>query len=139
MPQQIKTTSWWSEIKYFKPAEFDSPDISDSGYQMDEKTIKMLDAARGIAGFPFKIASGFRSIQHNKAVGGTAASGHLRGRAVDIVALTSASRFGVVFALIRAGFQRIEVGETHVHADTMTGTAYPQRILLLELGPGQVV
>lgn len=131
--------SFWDTIKHFKPAEFDSPDIPGSGTQMDVETVKKLDSAREIAGIPFKIASGFRSIQHNKAVGGTAASGHLRGRAVDIVALTSHSRYLVVTSLLRAGFVRIEVGETHVHADTMTGTPYPQGVLLLELGPGQVV
>ena len=57
------------DLKYFKLTEFDSPDEVGSGYKMDKEFLIKLDYARGIAGIPFKINSGFRTKSHNKFVG----------------------------------------------------------------------
>ena len=48
----------------FELNEFDSPDDKGSGKYMDESFLSMLDDARGIAGIPFIINSGFRSKSH---------------------------------------------------------------------------
>ena len=55
---------------HFELSEFDSPDEQGSGKYMDESFLSMLDDARGIAGIPFVINSGFRSKSHNAYVFG---------------------------------------------------------------------
>ena len=42
-------------FKYFKLEEFDSPDLPNSGVNMDGAFLTMLDNARDIAQIPFKI------------------------------------------------------------------------------------
>ena len=70
--------------KWFKMSEFDSPDQPGSGELMEPVVVQALDIARDIYGFPMKVTSGFRSVQHNKTVGGSPKSSHLLGWAVDI-------------------------------------------------------
>lgn len=48
------------KLRYFKLSEFDSPLEKGSGKNMDLCFLEMLDNARGFAGVPFKINSGFR-------------------------------------------------------------------------------
>lgn len=77
----------------------------------------MLDAARSIAGVPFKITSGYRTAKHNLKVGGSENSSHLRGKAADIACRHSSTRFRIIAALIAAGFTRIGIGATFIHVD----------------------
>lgn len=104
-------------IQYFQPHEFDSPDKPGTGYKMDYFFLKRLDRARGFAGIPFKINSGYRTKKHNKKVGGVEDSSHVKGLAVDIKIKTSEERYIIVKALIRAGFDRIGIGESFIHVD----------------------
>lgn len=104
-------------MKYFNLSEFDSPDQKGSGKYMQESTLQMLDIARRIAGIPFKINSGYRTEKHNKRVGGVSESSHTKGYAVDISCVGSNSRFKIVSALQEAGFNRIGIGKTFIHAD----------------------
>lgn len=104
-------------MRYFDITEFDSPDIGSGGEMMQESTLNMLDDARGIAGIPFKINSGYRTPEHNKKVGGTSNSAHLDGYAVDIACSDSRSRWIIVEALIMAGFNRIGIADTFIHVD----------------------
>ena len=111
-------------MKYFKLEEFDSPDEVGSGINMQPSTLEMLDNARDIARIPFKINSGFRSKSHNAYVGGKmpdengkGGSSHLYGYAVDISVTSSAQRATVLNALIKAGFRRIGIAKTFIHAD----------------------
>ena len=46
--------------------------------------LKMIDRASAIAGVPLSIESGFRSIAHNRAVGGAGHSMHTQGLATDL-------------------------------------------------------
>ena len=46
--------------------------------------LKMIDRASAISGVPLSIESGFRSIAHNRAVGGATHSNHTRGIATDL-------------------------------------------------------
>ena len=72
-------------MKHFKISEFDSPDLKGSGQKMDKVFLKLLDQARDRAGVPFKILSGYRTIEHNLNVaGGRVGSSHLFGLAADI-------------------------------------------------------
>lgn len=77
----------------------------------------MLDRARGLAGLPFVIGSGFRCAERNRGAGGLANSGHLRGRAADIVCLASADRLRMLDALRAAGFARLGLAREFIHVD----------------------
>jgi len=102
---------------HFEIQEFDSPDEVGSGKYMQSSTLQMLDDARSIAGIPFKVNSGFRSKSHNAYIGGKENSSHLYGYAVDISVTNSSQRDTVLNALIKAGFRRIGIAKTFIHAD----------------------
>ena len=92
---------------------------------LDSTLCKMLDLARDHAGIPFIITSGKRSIEHNKEVGGVADSSHISGLAVDIRAGDDTTRAKVLMGLIKAGFQRIGIYSSHIHADIDTSKKNP--------------
>lgn len=104
----------WSTVKHFSRSEFGRS----GSIEPDEKLVRLLDQAREIAGVPFAINSGIRSVERNAKAGGAPESAHLSGHAVDIHCPTSRHRFLIVRALIEVGFYRIGIGATFVHADT---------------------
>lgn len=104
-------------MKYFKYYEFDSPDVDGSGQMMDADILQMLDTARELYGKPMVINSGFRTEEHNQKVGGTEHSSHLKGLAADIKCTTSADRYDMLDSLMKAGFNRIGIGQTFIHVD----------------------
>ena len=104
-------------MKYFTDAEFDSPDSPDSGSNMDDSFLRMLDSAREVAGTPFKINSGFRTPKHNEKVGGSENSSHLRGFAADIHVASHSNRYAILEALLNVGFNRIGIADTFIHVD----------------------
>lgn len=110
-------------LKYFSRSEFDSPDLKDSGDKMSGEFLEMLDEARGLAtevsgkDFPFKINSGFRTIEHNKKVGGIKNSPHTKGLAADISVTDSRSRYIVLNSLLLVGFTRFGISDTFIHVD----------------------
>lgn len=74
-------------IGFFDTKEFESKDGRPSPF--DETVVKrelivMLNAIRSRYGRPIVINSGYRSPEHNKAVGGVANSQHVLGTAADI-------------------------------------------------------
>jgi len=109
------------ELENFNLSEFDSPDLVGSGSKMNPDFLMKLDKARAIAGVPFKINSGFRTSQKNKAEGGKPDSAHLTGYAADIdLPNTGGSRmrFQIVNSLIEAGFNRIGIANGFIHVDS---------------------
>jgi len=104
-------------VTWFTAAEFASPDLKDSGYEMDSTFVYMLDSARTIAGIPFEINSGYRSTAHNKLVGGVSNSAHTEGFAADIKVKNSNERKIILSALQKAGFNRFGIGRTFIHVD----------------------
>lgn len=111
------TAALWAEMSYFKASEFVAP------AKMEYGLIKRLDVARGVAAHPFVITSSWRSAAHNAAVGGEPNSAHLTGEGVDITAITSRARFHILRGLYAAGFKRLGVYRTHIHADVQTDAA----------------
>ena len=103
--------------KYFSENEFKKCVPACSLQDMHPDTIKRLDLARSISGIPFVINSAFRTVAHEKAQGRAGTSSHTTGRAVDIRCNTDRNRFLVVNALLTAGFTRIGVHKTFIHAD----------------------
>jgi len=85
------------EFKYFKLEEFECPCCGAN--RMELETIERLDRARELS------------------VGGADTSAHLVGRGADILTPTSTMRYKVVKGLLEAGFTRIGIYPSHVHAD----------------------
>ena len=105
-------------MRNFNINEFDSPDVKGSGAKMNKCFLEMLDNARDIAGIPFKINSGYRTLEHNAKVGGVNSSSHTKGVAVDIACNESRARFVIVSALKAAGFTRMGISDSFIHVDS---------------------
>lgn len=105
------------QMNHFDIREFDSPDQPGSGARMKVKLLKMLDAARQQANIPFNVNSGYRTSEHNSAVGGVPDSSHTRGWAADIAARTLEQKIRIVRAARSVGFNRFGIYETFIHLD----------------------
>lgn len=115
------------KLKYFDKSDFDSPDEVGSGERMNDLFLKRLDQACGHARIPFVINSGYRTEAHNRRVGGTSNSSHLKGLAADIKCVNDEQRSKIVNALIKAGFNRIGIAKSFIHVD-IDGTKNAHRI-----------
>jgi len=98
----------------FKPNEFN---CKCGKNKINFDFVNKLNQARIYSDFPYVINSGFRCRKHNKEVGGSETSSHLKGLAVDIRAETSRSRYLILKGLIKAKFNRIGIGENFIHVD----------------------
>ena len=90
--------------------------------------INAMDEARTLAGIPFIVTSGSRCPAHNarvSTVGST--SPHLHGLAADISAPNSHTRWLIVGAAIKSGFNRIGLGPNFIHLDI--STEYAQNVI----------
>ena len=110
-------------MRNFNLKEFDSPDLSGSGLNMDKDFLSMLDNARDIAKTPFKITSGYRTKEHNVAIYKKLGkkpieSSHLKGVACDIACSDSRARFLIINALLEVGFTRIGIANNFIHVDS---------------------
>ena len=103
---------------HFKVREFACKDGSDK-VLIDDALVDLLEHIREVAGGAVTINSGYRSPEHNAAVGGVSTSQHLYGRAADIV-VEGASPLLVgqiaEYYLDRRG--GIGVYQTFTHVDT---------------------
>lgn len=106
--------------RYFSETEFRRCTPSCSLQDMDSGTMAKLDYARELAGIPFVLNSAYRSKAWELGRGRTGTSSHCKGKAVDIRCNSYSNRWKVVNALIKAGFTRIGIGKTYIHADTDT-------------------
>jgi zinc D-Ala-D-Ala carboxypeptidase len=98
-----------STYKFFKPEEI---------VGLQPELVQMLDRAREIASVPFKITSGYRDPQHNKAVGGVANSSHTKGLAVDLACTDNFKRTRILLGLLTCGTPNfIEICKSHIHVD----------------------
>lgn len=103
--------------KHFVEKEFRACVPACSLQNMRQGTIDRLDRARELAGIPFVLNSAYRSVAYEKKKGRAGTSSHTKGAAVDIRCNSDANRMKVVRALLEAGFTRIGIGKTYVHAD----------------------
>ena len=104
-------------MDYFPEHDFYKCIPSCSKSQMHPETLAKLNHARHIAGIPFMLTSAFRSPSYEKLMNRPGTSSHTIGRAVDINCVTSANRMKIVSALLTAGFTRIGIASTFIHAD----------------------
>lgn len=120
MSDSLKSKINWHEVKHFRPEEFRCRGSGQDGVRPE--LVQMLDTARGLAGIAFRITSGYRSPEHNAAVGGSPTSSHITGLAADIAATTDGQRMAIVAALVMAGCRRIGINfkRGFIHADVDT-------------------
>lgn len=104
-----------TKLRYFEPEEFlmSGKVVFD---QMDAGFLEKLDECRHLAGVPFKITSCYRTPEHNRRVGGSPGSMHLKGRAVDIPVSGGVDRWQIVKAAVTLGLS-VGVMRDAVHLD----------------------
>lgn len=95
--------------------------------ELNPELMKVLDMARGFAGVPFQITSGYRTPQENTAVGGVAKSTHMDRNAVDIHC-TDQTRYQIITGALKAGFTRIGIYKDHLHLDIGKAPDYVQNV-----------
>lgn len=102
-------------MMYFTPQEFACKcgKCGKGLADMQPSTLFKLNQARQIAGAPFVITSAYRCEEHNRKVGGTPNSAHLRGYAVDIKIQNSSVAMKMLKAFLAAGFNRIGYNSRH--------------------------
>ena len=70
-----------------------------------------FEAIRAAVGVPLRIGSAYRTPEHNRSVGGSKASQHVQGRALDLYPPTGMS-VGQLYAVCR---ERARVAESQIH------------------------
>lgn len=96
---------------YFSQKEVDT-------FKLQPVLWAVLDKARGLAGTPFIITSGFRTVAQNVAVGGVSNSAHLKGLAADILCTDNVKRSKILYGLLNCGTPLfIEIAKGHLHCD----------------------
>jgi len=116
-------------VRYFTDKEFTCK-CGCGKNNIKEDFLLMLIAAREISDVSYIINSGCRCEAHNKAVG-SSSKNHVEGRAVDIKAVDSRTRFKILKGLISAGFTRIGIHERFIHADNMDVVGSPPDVCWL--------
>lgn len=84
---------------------------------MQEEFLGMLEKVRVAIGRPIFLSSAYRCPEHNRAVGGSSQSYHLKGQAVDIVCISAIDRYKLVAEALKSGFNGIGVARQFVHID----------------------
>ena len=102
-------------MKYFKETEFvmGKELVFD---KMDADFLKLLDNLRECVNEPLHISSSYRSIDYNKAVGGSSKSQHLTGNAVDLKCNNGVLRLKIVENALALGLT-CGVAKSFVHID----------------------
>jgi len=109
--------------KYFDRKEFDCPCCGRN--EISSELVNRIDFARSKAGIPFRISSGFRCVNRNRAIKGKKRSAHLKGLACDIKAPTSSIKHTILGSLFSAGIMRLGIYKTFIHADISTKLPHP--------------
>ena len=106
-------------FNYFKFEEFDQPGMPGSGKEfIDIRLILILDNMRHRSQLPYKINSGYRSQEYNDTLKNSSKnSSHIKGKAVDISAPDSKTRYSIIEAALHFGIQRIGIGSSFIHID----------------------
>lgn len=95
--------------------------------EADPDFLNKLNTARHIAEIPFIVTSFCRCPKHNKAVGGSSTSSHLKGIAADILFKDFDSFFRILNSLRIAGFTRFgfNFDKMFIHVDSDTSKPNP--------------
>lgn len=94
---------------------------------IDKPSMDKLQKFRDLVGVPVIVNSGYRSEQHNKAVGGAVNSFHRKGKAFDIRITPSLPRSVIHEAAIKVGFMGFGDYDSFVHIDTGSPRYWDER------------
>lgn len=108
---------FFARSKFFKYSEFNSPDLENSGLNMNTLFLYKLEKARIHSKIPYIIISGYRTKKHNKKIKGVYNSSHLKGLASDIKYNNTRECFTIINSLLHVGFTRIGVNRSSIHVD----------------------
>jgi|TARA_R110000824_G_scaffold190294_1_gene371817 zinc D-Ala-D-Ala carboxypeptidase len=103
------------KLKYFKKSEFTCKCGCGKNIINDDLLFQ-LDRARGFAGIPFKISSGYRCENHPESKKNPTSS-HITGLAADIECKDSNTRAIMMDALVYAEFERYGLHKSFIHVD----------------------
>ena len=105
-------------LNYFSAEEFNQPGAPESWRKMDLNLLMILDNMRAYSEIPYKITSAYRSPEYNKKLKNSSPnSSHCKGRAVDIYAPDSKTKYLIVKAALHYGISRIGIMDKAVHID----------------------
>lgn len=106
---------------------------------LKDEFVAKLDKARGLAGIPFTITSGFRTPETNQSiVGAVPDSSHLKGLAVDLRCRSSTEAALIVDSAKAAGIDRRGIyvdsywNPRHIHVDVDPEKVSPVIFVKLE-------
>ena len=120
--QDVPADAWrWP---HFKPSEIACK--GDGSLLVDEDALDRLEEVRQRIGKPLYLNSAYRSAAHNKAVGGSPTSQHLKGKAFD-VRLQGITRTELLKAAKAAGFTGFGQYDSFVHLDTGPARTWDKR------------
>lgn len=86
--------------------------------KIDPYLINLLQVMRDMLGRGMKVTSGYRCAKHNKAVGGSLNSDHLKGKAADILCVDGYRRKELVHLALTVGVPVIGVKRDCIHLST---------------------
>lgn len=113
--------------KNFKVAEFACKCGACGDILIDERLVEFLQAIRNRFGKSVVITSGYRCKDHNKRVGGSSTSYHVRGQAADIVTVgvspSAVAQFAESIGVLGVGLYGASDG-SFVHIDTRKSKLY---------------
>ena len=119
------------KLKYFKNSEFDQPGSPGSWINMDLNLLILIDKIRHRCGIPLKINSAYRDPEYNKSIKGVDGSTHCEGKALDISAKDSRSRYLILEAAIHFGIRRIGIANSFIHIDISEASNKPAKVAWL--------
>lgn len=119
---ELMKDSDWGKIKYFKKSEFTCK-CGCGETPMNKDFVFRLDSLRERLGEQMVVTSGYRCLEHNKAVGGSPNSQHLKGRAADVAVDNGLMRYRVVNLATLLLFPGIGVAKNFVHIDSRSDVA----------------
>lgn len=115
-PGYIAAADWDAYSAHFKPAEMADP--TNGEIMMNGHFMECLSDLRERYGKPIIVNSGYRSAEHNRAVGGAPHSQHRYGRAADLH-IPRPDLYRVVHIAQLCGFTgigiRAALGDAHSH------------------------
>ena len=103
----------WTKIKHFKEDEFRCK-CGCGLAEMSQDFMEHLDELREECKFPISVTSGYRCLEHDKAVGGK--KNHTTGKAADLFCNNAAKRYSILYNAI-GSFHRIGIGKAFIHVD----------------------
>ena len=113
--------------------EFNQPGLPESWRKMDINLLMLVDKMRHRAAIPFNITSAYRSQEYNDALKNSSKnSAHIKGKALDIAATDSRSRYLIIEAALYYGIQRIGISKAggFIHID-IDDTEKPAKVAWL--------